>query len=716
LKQILQDMSSGKTLVVECPTPVLTANSLRTSTNVSLISAGTERMLVGFGKASYLDKARQQPEKVRMVLDKISTDGLSTTLAAVNAKLAQPMPMGYSNVGIVQEIAQNISKFKVGDRVVSNGAHADVVVVKKNLCARIPDEVDDESAAFTIVGSIGLQGVRLAEPSLGESFVVIGAGLIGLITIQLLKANGCNVLAIDFDKDKLTLAAQFGAETCNPASGGDVLAHAASFSRERGVDGVIITASTQSNEPVKQAAQMCRTRGRIILVGVVGLDLDRADFYEKEISFQVSCSYGPGRYDSSYEEDGIDYPLGYVRWTEQRNFEAFLDMLAVGAVNVKPLITSRFEFSNAPAAYEELVSNTAGLGVLLTYDSAPAERFSRSVDLGVEYHFSENKPCLGFIGAGNYASRILIPAFQKAGGQLHTLVTANGINSVIHGKKAGFLYGSTDVDAMLNDPDINTVVIATQHNSHAKYVTNSLNANKHVWVEKPLAIDSDSLTLIEIAYKKAHERFELPHSGPHLMVGFNRRFAPHIQKMRSLLSTVNAAKSVIITVNAGFIAKEHWTQDPLIGGGRIIGECCHFIDLMRFLVGERIVSVSGRAMTINGRGPVMADRSAITLGFEDGSFGTIFYLANGPSDFPKERIEVFSDGKVLQLDNYRKLKGFGWKDFKKMNLFSQDKGQKACAEEFMRALETGIPCIPVDQIFEVAHATIEANDILLGQS
>ena len=712
LKQILQNMSTGQTDLVECPTPVLIENSLRISTNVSLISAGTERMLVGFGKASYLDKARQQPEKVRMVLDKISTDGLSTTLNAVKAKLAQPLPLGYSNVGVVQEIAQNISEFKVGDRVVSNGAHADVVVVKKNLCARIPDEVDDESATFTIVGSIGLQGVRLAKPSLGESFVVIGAGLIGLITIQLLKANGCNVLAIDFDKEKLALAAQFGAEICNPASGGDVLRHAASFSRERGVDGVIITASTQSNEPVKQAAQMCRTRGRIILVGVVGLDLDRADFYEKEISFQVSCSYGPGRYDSSYEEDGVDYPVGYVRWTEQRNFEAFLDMLAVGVVNVKPLITSRFDFANAPAAYEELVSNTVGLGVLLTYNSAPAERFSRSIDLGVKHHFSENKPCLGFIGAGNYASRILIPAFQKAGGQLHTLVTANGINSVIHGKKAGFLHGSTDAAAMLNNPVINTVVIATQHNSHAKYVTDSLNANKHVWVEKPLAIDSDSLTLIEAAYKNAHERVEPPHSGPHLMVGFNRRFAPHIKKMHSLLSTVDAAKSIIITVNAGFIPKEHWTQDPSIGGGRIIGEGCHFIDLMRFLVGERIVSVSGRAMTMNGRGPVMADRSAITLGFEDGSFGTIFYLANGPSDFPKERIEVFTDGKVLQLDNYRKLKGFGWQDFKKMNLFSQDKGQKACAEAFIGAVETGIPCIPVDEIFEVARVTIEANEIL----
>jgi predicted dehydrogenase/threonine dehydrogenase-like Zn-dependent dehydrogenase len=708
-------MSTGKTDLVECPIPILTMNSLRISTRVSLVSAGTERMLVGFGKASYIDKARQQPEKVRMVLDKISTDGLATTLDAVKSKLAQPIPLGYSNVGVIQEINDNTTDLKVGDRVVSNGAHADVVVVKKNLCARIPDTVDDESAAFTIVGSIGLQGVRLAKPSLGEYFVVIGAGLIGLITIQLLKANGCKVLAIDFDQEKLLLAAQFGAEICNPEPDVDVKSYADSFSRGRGVDGVIITASTQSNDPIKQAAQMCRKRGRIVLVGVVGLDLKRADFYEKELNFQVSCSYGPGRYETSYEEDGVDYPIGYVRWTEQRNFEAFLDMLAMGAVNVKPLITSRFDFENAPIAYNELVSNKSNLGILLDYNSKTSNRLTRSVNLDTKYQFSLNTPCFGFIGAGNYASRILIPAFKKVGGQLHTLVSANGINSVTHGKKAGFAHASTDVEAMLQHKEVNTVVIATQHNSHANYVIKSLNANKNVWVEKPLAIDSESLMLIEDAYKKAHQRRQDSHlkGGPLLMVGFNRRFSPHIKKMHSLLSSVNAAKSIIITVNAGFIPKESWVQDPLLGGGRIIGECCHFIDLMRFLVGKKIVSVSGRAMASEDLRPVLVDRSTITLGFEDGSFGTIFYLANGPSDFPKERVEVFSDGKVLQLDNFRKLRGYGWKNFKNMNHFKQDKGQEACVLAFTNALKCGDPCIPVSEIFEVARVTLEANKILM---
>jgi predicted dehydrogenase len=443
------------------------------------------------------------------------------------------------------------------------------------------------------------------------------------------------------------------------------------------------------------------------------LDLDRADFYEKEISFQVSCSYGPGRYDTSYEVDGNDYPIGYVRWTEQRNFEAFLDMLAIGAVDVKPLISAQFNFTNAAAAYEELTDSGSSLGILLNYQSPASSRLSRSIELGVQSKCSSDNPSIGFIGAGNYASRILIPAFKKAGGELHTLVTANGINSVIHGKKAGFVYGSTDVEVMLKDSDINTIVIATQHNSHAKYVVESLNAGKNVWVEKPLAIDRDSLAAIEKAYKKAHEKYGNFKPGPQLIVGFNRRFSPHIKKMHDLLSQVDTPKSLIMTINAGLIPKEHWTQDSLVGGGRIIGEGCHFIDLMRFLVGAKIVSIDGCAMLSNISNSIEEDKSSITLGFEDGSFGTLLYLANGPSSFPKERIEVFADGKVLQLDNFRKLKGFGWKNFKKMNLWSQDKGQISCPKAFIKGIKSGLPSIPVDEIFEVARITIEANDMIL---
>ncbi|MAJ81449.1 MAG: dehydrogenase [Legionellales bacterium] len=713
MKQLLQNMSEGTISLLECPAPQLSNNSIKICTKVSLISSGTERMLVGFGKASYIGKIRQQPEKVKMVVDKIATDGITPTLQAVRSKLAKPMPLGYSNVGVVEEVSAGITEFKVGDRVVSNGPHSDVVVVKKNLCARIPDNVDDSSAAFTVVGSIALQGVRLANPSLGETFVVFGVGLIGLLTVQLLRANGCRVLAIDIDNQKLKLASQLGAEICNASSGEDVLAAGLTMSRGRGVDGVIITAASKSNDLIKTAAQMCRKRGRIILVGVVGLNLNRADFYEKEISFQVSCSYGPGRYEPSYEQDGQDYPIGFVRWTEQRNFEAFLDMLSMGTVDVKPLISNRFNFNQANLAYAELVEKNTSLGILLDYNSKFSERLLQSVRLKKEFYFSSESPVVGFIGAGNYASRILIPIFKNLGAQMHTIVSENGINSAIHGTRSGFVNASSDRTVILNEKLINTVVVATQHDSHAELVVQALGAGKNVWVEKPLAINLKEIDIIETAFKNAHDTFSRSGKGPQLMVGFNRRFAPHIKKMCSLLSTLKTAKTVIITVNAGFVDEKHWTQDTVVGGGRIIGECCHFIDLMRFLVGYKITSICGHAMSSSFQAKKMLDKSSITLGFEDGSFGTILYLANGAPNFPKERIEVFSDGTILQLDNFKKLRGFGWRNFNKMNLFSQDKGQNAAVHEFINALKTGTSAIPPDQIFEVARATIQANEILL---
>ena len=708
-------MSSGKTSIVESPVPLLSENSLRISSRVSLISSGTERMLVGFGKASYIDKARQQPEKVKMVLDKLGTDGISTTVNAVRSKLAQPITLGYSNVGVVREVSSEIKSFKVGDRVVSNGAHADVVVVKKNLCARIPDEVDDDSAAFTVVASIGLQGVRLAEPTLGESFVVIGAGLIGLITIQLLIANGCKVLAIDFDEEKLKLARQFGAETVNPDLDENQLSVANLFSKGRGVDGVIITASSKSNDPVKNAARMCRKRGRIILVGVVGLSIDRADFYEKELSFQVSCSYGPGRYDSNYEVEGNDYPIGFVRWTEQRNFEAVLDLMASKALNIKPLISNRFDFINAADAYTELTKNSSALGILLDYNSSPSEREISSVKLDYHRKVSTIQPTFGIIGAGNYASRVLIPAFVKTNVNLHTLATANGINSIVHGKNFGFAEASSDTSSIFKNKEINTVVIITQHDLHAGFVIEGLNADKNVWVEKPLAIDLASLDAIESAYYNALDRGVHKSNSPQLMVGFNRRFSPQIKKMKQLLSNEVEPKTFILTINAGFISQEHWTQDMKLGGGRIIGEACHFIDLLRFLVGRKIISMQARAMESEASGKVVQDTATITLGFADGSFGTIMYLANGSSSFPKERIEVFVGQKTLQLDNFRKLKGFGWPGFSKMNLYSQNKGQDACAKAFVDGLGSGVPCIPAEEIFEVARVSIEASNIISHQ-
>jgi predicted dehydrogenase/threonine dehydrogenase-like Zn-dependent dehydrogenase len=713
MKQIFQDMSRGQTSIIEAPAPSVQSNSLLISTTATLISSGTERMLVGFGKASYLDKARQQPEKVKMVLEKVATDGLMTTFEAVQSKLALPLPLGYCNVGLVAEVGTGVDSFQVGDRVVSNGPHADVVKVSKNLCARIPDSVDDESAAFVVVASIGLQGIRLAQPTLGEAFVVTGAGLIGLLTVQLLRAQGCRVLAIDFDESKLTLARQFGAQTCNPGAGEDPVAAGMAISRGQGVDGVIITAATKSSDPVTQGARMCRKRGRIVLVGVTGLELNRADFYEKELSFQVSCSYGPGRYDPNYEDKGQDYPLGFVRWTEQRNFEAVLDMLASGQLDVKPLITHRFAFEDASKAYEALTTDKTGLGMLLLYSSPVTQRMVRSVSLKPGSTFASQRPVMGFIGAGNYASRKLIPAFKAAGAQFHTIVTAGGTNGVIHGEKAGFAEASTDMDALLANLAINTVAIVTRHDSHAPFVAQTLLAGKHVFVEKPLAIDLQGLDAVQLAYDEAQAQVQ--QGGPQLMVGFNRRFAPQVKKMKALLAPVKEPKSFIMTMNAGAIPANHWTQDVVVGGGRIIGEACHFIDLMRFLAGCPIVSVQARRMGDAPGITIVEDKASITLGFEDGSFGTILYLGNGASSFPKERVEVFAAGRVLQLDNFRKLKGYGWPGFNNMNLWRQDKGQNTCAAAFLQAVETGVPAIAPNEVFEVARVSIEVAELLRNQ-
>jgi predicted dehydrogenase/threonine dehydrogenase-like Zn-dependent dehydrogenase len=713
MKQVLQDMAAGGTTVAQAPLTQISRGHLLVLSTVSLISAGTERMLVGFGKASYIEKARQQPEKVKMVFEKIQTDGLMTTIEAVRSKLAQPLPLGYCNVGVVAEVGAGVDGFQVGDRVVSNGPHADVVKVSKNLCARIPDAVDDESAAFVVVASIGLQGIRLAQPTLGEAFVVTGVGLIGLLTVQLLRAQGCRVLAIDFDEAKLALARQFGAQTSNPGAGEDPVAAGMAFSRGQGVDGVIITASTASSDPVTQAARMCRKRGRMVLVGVTGLELNRADFYEKELSFQVSCSYGPGRYDPNYEDKGHDYPLGFVRWTEQRNFEAVLDMLASGQLDVKPLITHRFAFEDAPKAYEALTADKTGLGMLLQYTSPSEQRMARSVALKPTATFAPQRPVMGFIGAGNYASRMLIPAFKAAGAQFHTIVTAGGISGVIHGEKAGFAEASTDMAALLANPLINTVAIVTRHDTHARFAAQALQAGKHVFVEKPLAIEAEGLVEVRAAYDAAQASGA--QGGPQLMVGFNRRFSPQVQKMKALLVPVKEPKSFIMTMNAGAIPANHWTQDNAVGGGRIIGEACHFIDLMRFLAGSPIVSVQARRMGDAPSMTITEDKASITLGFEDGSFGTIMYLANGAASFPKERVEVFAAGRVLQLDNFRKLKGYGWPGFSKMNLWKQDKGQNACAAAFLQALEKGVPAISPDEVFEVARVSIEVAELLRKQ-
>lgn len=705
MKQVIQDLGDGQTSIVNVPIPNLKPGYVLINTEVSLISSGTERMLVDFGKSNLIKKARAQPEKVSQAFEKIKTDGVFATIAAIRSKLGQPIPLGYCNVGTVYESCTE--EFKIGDRVVSNGPHAEVVSVPRNLCAKIPDDVSNEMASFTIVASIGLQGIRLAQPTIGECFVVIGVGLIGLLTVQLLLAQGCRVLAIDLDPSKLEIAKSFGAKICNPGASNDPVAASIAFSRSEGVDGVIITASTKSNDPITQAARMCRKRGRIILVGVTGLKLNRSDFYEKELTFQVSCSYGPGRYDNLYENRGNDYPLGFVRWTEQRNFVAILDLMSSGFLDIKPLITHRKPFEQAPKAYEILTSDKSAIGIMLSYSHSTQKKHIRSVALSTNNIIPKKKNIVAFIGAGNYASRFLIPAFKSAGAILHTIVSSGGTSSVINGRSAGFSYATSDTNDIFSSDKINTVAIVTRHDSHANLTVKALNAGKHVFVEKPLALTLQELKEVEVAYSQ---------SNCHLMVGFNRRFSPLIKTMKELLASVLEPSSFVMVMNAGAIPFEHWTQDSLIGGGRIIGEACHYIDLMRYLVGAPIVSMQARRMGRSDSLKITDDKAVIVLGFADGSFGTIHYLANGGSSFPKERIEVFSGGRTLQLDNFIKLKGYNWPGFKKQNLWRQDKGQYACVDAFLKSIKTGSPfLIPPDELFEVARITIEAADLIRAQ-
>ncbi|MET3793118.1 bi-domain-containing oxidoreductase [Aquamicrobium terrae] len=709
MRQILQSLKTGAIELAEVPCPVAGRGQVLIRSSCTLVSAGTERMLVDFGKAGLIGKARRQPDKVRQVLDRIRTDGLAPTLEAVRNRLDQPLPLGYCNVGRVLEAGSGVTGFPTGQRVVSNGGHAEVVAAPVNLCARVPDAVSDDEAAFAVVGAVALQGIRLAQPTLGEAVVVSGLGLIGLLAVQLLRAHGCRVLGLDVDPARLRLAESFGAETFDLSTGAGPMAAAHNFSRGRGVDAVLVTASTRSSGPVHQAAQMSRKRGRIVLVGVTGLELSRADFYEKELSFQVSCSYGPGRHDPGYEEKGQDYPAGFVRWTAQRNFEAVLDMMADGRLDVRPLVSHRFPLSGAGRAYEILAGEGPSLGILLDHSAMehaePA--IHRVVALRPPAPAGAGKVAMGFIGAGRHAGAVLAPAFKATGARLVTVASRGGVSGLHVGRKFGFGKATTDSAEVLEDPAVDAVVIATRHDSHADLVCRALAAGKHVFVEKPLALACDGLDAIEAARDAAAGAG----IAPVVMVGFNRRFAPHIRKIRSLLGDAPGPKAFVMTVNAGPVPASHWTQDPETGGGRIVGEACHFIDLLRHLAGAPISGYDLRAMD----GPA-GDTVIITLTFADGSLGSIHYFANGSRRFPKERLEVFAGGGVLQLDNFRRLRGFGWPGFRSMSLWRQDKGWKACALAFVRAVEQGGEGpIPFRELLEVGRVTVELAAAVPGR-
>ena len=698
MKQIIQSFKTGETVLEEVPAPKIRKGCVLIKTTRSLVSVGTERMLVEFGRANLLQKARQQPDRVKQVLGKIKTDGLKPTLDAVFNKLGQPLPLGYCNVGRVIAVGDGAQGFKVGDRVASNGQHAEYVCVPRNLVAHIPDNVTDEEAAFTVIGSIGLQGIRLCNPTLGETIVVVGLGLIGLITAELLVANGCRVIGIDPDPNKVAIAQKKGVLAINPAAGTDPVKYVMDVTGQTGADGVVITASAKTDEIIAQAAKMSRKRGRIVLVGVIGLNISRADFYEKELTFQVSCSYGPGRYDDAYEKDGIDYPLPFVRWTEQRNFETILQMIATGKVEVRSLITEQVPLAEFSRIYAN-ISNKESIASILEY---PVESNLSDTVAVTTGSFAPGKGGIGIIGSGNFTSMTMLPALAAIQAPLYSIASAAGVTGTALARKYKIGKSTTDYKRIINDPDIDLVMIATRHHQHAHMAAEGLQAGKHVFVEKPLAITRGELDDILSVYdgKKT------------LTVGFNRRFSPHMQKVKQLVG--NSVMNVIATMNAGAIPPNVWVHDMKVGGGRIMGEACHYMDLITFLTGSKIKAVCMNAMGVNPQ--VNTDNASILLRYENGSTGVINYFANGSKAYSKERVEVYAQEKTIVTDNFRLTEGFGTTGFPKLKT-NVDKGHAAQFRLLVERVKNGgAALIPFDEIVNTTLAGLAAIESLqMGQ-
>ena len=693
MKQIIQDLKKGDTILEEVPVPRVKFGSVLIKTTRSLVSLGTERMLVDFGKANFLQKAKQQPDKVKMVLDKVKTDGLRPTLEAVFNKLGQPLPLGYCNVGKVVAVGKGVQEFSVGDRVASNGNHAEFVSVPKNLATKIPDNVSDEDATFTVIGSIGLQGIRLLNPTFGETVVVVGLGLIGLVTAELLLANGCNVIGIDFDNEKIRIAKEKGITVINPSEGTDQVKFVESYTNSVGADGVIITASNKSNEIISQSARMCRKRGRVVLVGVIGLDISRADFFEKEITFQVSCSYGPGRYDENYEQKGQDYPIGFVRWTEKRNFEAVLNAISRKTLDVQPLITDRIPLPEYQKIYGDM-GNSKSIAAILEYSSDVEVVSSIEVN---KKSFEGKKGVIGIIGAGNFTSSTMMPNLNKIDADVKYIASSGGLSSTIMAKKYGIANSTTNYQEMLEDENVDLVFITTQHNTHARMVVETANAGKSVFVEKPLAISEAELSEVIESYEK---------NNVNISVGFNRRFAPLATQMKKALGNDETPVNIIATMNAGFIPKDVWVHDMELGGGRIIGEACHYIDLCSYLTGSKVISVCMNAM---GKNPAEdTDNASILLKYENGSTAVINYFANGSKSYSKERVEVYSQERTMVMDNWRKLKFYGFKGVRNSS-GKQDKGH---FNQFQKLINQhkkgGEAIIPFDSIVNTTQASFAA--------
>jgi predicted dehydrogenase/threonine dehydrogenase-like Zn-dependent dehydrogenase len=717
MKQLLQNIKTGKSVVEDVPVPTPRAGQALVKVEASLVSAGTERMVVEFAEKSLVGKARSRPDLVKQVIDKARREGVVNTAQAAFNRLDQPMALGYSSAGTIVALGHGMEGFKIGQHVACAGGgyavHAEYNVVPRNLLTPLPDPVDFESAAFTTLGAIALHGFRLAELQIGESVAVIGMGLLGLLAAQIATAAGCRVLGIDVDSARITLASSLGLQAVLRE---DAVASSGAFTVNRGFDAILICADTSSNDPIELAGVIARDRARVVATGAVGLNFPRKIYYEKEISFINSRSYGPGRYDLNYEEQGEDYPLGYVRWTEGRNFEAVVDLMAKGQLQVKPLITHRFDIRDGTQAYEVITGKKEEpfLGVLLTYPDGEWKVESRTT------HFPLSRPSktasvkLGVIGAGLFANSVLLPSIKKAGDiELIGIASSGGLHAQHAGKKYGFQYATSDDDEIIRDPNINTLALLTRHDTHAELVVKALKAGKHVFVEKPLAINSDQLTAISEQLKAD--------GCPLMAVGFNRRFAPLAQSLSSFFLHRNEPMYAHYRVNAGPIPLNHWTQNPEIGGGRIIGEGCHFVDFITFLVGATPVSVTSHALPDVGavlsgsKGKYREDNVSMTFTFPDGSMGIVDYLANGDKSFPKERVEVFCGGKVAVLDDFVSLQTV--KDGKKKEVKgAQNKGWVDEWKVFAKAIrEGGEPPIPYEQLIGVTKATFAAVESLRKQ-
>ncbi len=700
MKQLLQNIKTGKSTIEDVPIPTPHEGQVLVKVEASLVSAGTERMVVEFAEKSLVGKARSRPDLVKQVIDKARREGLVSTAQAAFNRLDQPMALGYSSAGRIVALGKNMGGFKIGQRVACAGGgyavHAEYNVVPRNLLTPLPKNVDFESAAFTTLSAIALHGFRLAEPQIGENVAVIGMGLLGLLGAQIATAAGCNVLGIDIDPARIAIASSLGLRAVRRA---EAIDSSAAFTTHCGFDMILICADTPSNDPVELAGVIARDRARVVAIGAVGLTFPRKIYYEKEISFINSRSYGPGRYDMNYEEHGNDYPLGYVRWTEGRNFEAVIDLMAKGQLNVKPLITHRFDIDQATQAYEVITGKKENfLGVLLTYPEEKKKE-ERRVVFPITSFNSTDAVKLGVLGAGLFANSVLLPAIKKVGDiELVGIASSGGLRAQHSGKKFGFQYATSNDEEIINDPNINTVAILTRHDSHAELVVKALKAGKHVFVEKPLAINSKQLEQIN--------KLLISNLRSLLTVGFNRRFSPLAQQLKSLVSTLQEPKYIHYRVNAGLIPLNHWTQDPNIGGGRIIGEACHFIDLITFLVGAPPVSVTAHALPNNGK--YREDNVSMTFTFPDGSIGVVDYLANGDKSFPKERVEVFCAGQIAVLDDFvflRTVKNGKKKEIKG----AQNKGWVDEWKVFAKAIREGSePPIPYEQLIGVTKSTFAA--------